>query len=161
MIDYVLIPDLRCRRCGETTAKDIRQTCINEEPHGRIYTVGSHFDLPEDVRGFVDAGYLPTRPNVVVGERLRVLEVWYCGHCGTDSLCVWFFENKVLVEPRLVETLPMIFSEVDFVTDDLSPDWPQEALLGIYPDRAETIEFMTLEECIEAFVSGRMIEDSD
>ena len=154
MIDYVYIPDLRCLRCGKITALATRQTCINKEPHSDGYTLGSRFDLPDDVEGFEGGDYLPTRPDLVIGERLRVLEVWYCGHCGVSSLCVWSFANEVLVEARLVEMSPSIFAEVDLVTNEIDTAWLHEALLELYPDDAEGIEFLSLRECIQVVISA-------
>lgn len=161
MIDYVFTPDLRCLKCGKVTASDSRQTCINKDPHSVGYTIGSRFDLPDDLEGFADGDYLPTRPNFVPGEHLRVLEVWYCHHCGESSLCVWSFADKVLVRAHRVETTPAAFAEVDLYTNEISTDWLREALLEMYPDHGEAIEFMTMAECVEVIISGRMVEDPD
>ena len=159
MIDYIIIPDLRCRRCERVTATYTRQSCINKEPRARTYTIGSHFDLPDDVSGFAGAGYLPTRPEIVIGKSLRVLEVWCCACCGAESLCVWSFSGEVFTAARLVENSPSIFKDVEFVTEDLSLHWLRAELLKVYPGAAEVIASMWIEECIEVLVTGRMIED--
>ncbi|MCA9663301.1 MAG: hypothetical protein KC486_33535 [Myxococcales bacterium] len=156
MIDYIILPNMRCTRCGEVNERVTEQLYINKEPHSNTYTVGSRFDLPDDVEGFAGCDYVPARPDVVIGPRLRVLDGWTCRCCGAGNLCVLLFEDRVLVEARSVERSLMIFAEVDLVEADLPRWWVHEALEERFPD-AEGIEFLYLTEILEVIRTGQMI----